>query len=85
MQGIFSFPHLMSSFPLLFTSAPTEAKPKVLEQWIYVHFSAACASALSTILELSAHALCPTTYIRHTPSSSGAKDTSTAHVSVAWM
>jgi hypothetical protein len=37
-------PTLILSFPLLFTSARTEAKPDVLEKWTYMHFSITCAS-----------------------------------------
>jgi hypothetical protein len=77
-------PTLTSRFPLLFTSARTETKPDVLEQWIYVHFSIAVSlpfNITSTPCSCSIHNPHPT----HTSSSSGVKDTSTAHVSVTWM
>jgi hypothetical protein len=78
-------PTLTSRFPLLFTSARTETKPDVLEQWIYVHFSIAVPLPFNITSTPCSRSMPHNSHPTHTSSSPGVKDISTAHVSATWM
>ncbi|KAH9979249.1 hypothetical protein BGW80DRAFT_588701 [Lactifluus volemus] len=58
-----------------------ETKPDVLEQWIYAHFSIAVSLPFNITSTPCSRSMPHNSPPTHTSSSSGVKDTSTAHVS----